>query len=61
MLVDDSTASSAGVVNIVGPGGGDYRIEERPDKILSYAIYPGYGCQREITRVELPNEHSGRV
>ena len=61
MLVVDSTASSTEVVNIVGPGGGDYRIEERPDKILSYAIYPGYGCQREITRVELPNEHSGRV
>ena len=50
MLVIGPTEDPAGVVNLVGPGGGEYHIEGRPGYPRPYYVR-GAGCRHEIRRV----------
>ncbi len=59
MLVVEPASTPDGRVALVGPNGGEYRIEGRPECARAYYISPGYACQRELRRVVPASDHHG--
>ena len=55
MLVVEPTTDPSGVVGVVGPNGGEYHIEGRPNYPRSYYISPGYAYQSDLRRVVSEN------
>jgi hypothetical protein len=51
MYVAETATKPDGVARLAGPNGGTYRIEGRPDKTQSYAVYPGVGVVAELYRI----------
>lgn len=51
MSVTETATKPDGVARLAGSNGGTYRIEGRPDKTQSYAIYPGVGVIADLYRV----------
>lgn len=60
MLVVGATTDPSQAARLVGFQGGEYRVRERPEHAQPYAVYPGYGCQRELVRVEFDHDHPER-
>ena len=61
LVVVEPATTPDGTVSLIGPDGGEYRIEGRPECTRAYYISPGYACQRELRRVvPARNHHSER-
>lgn len=58
VVVEPATVPD-GTVSLIGPNGGEYHIEERPECARAYYISPGYACQRELCRVVPASDHHG--
>jgi hypothetical protein len=57
LVVTEPATAPDGTVALVGPNGGEYRIEGRPECARTYYISPGYACQRELRRVVPASDH----
>ncbi|WP_154020039.1 hypothetical protein [Halococcus sediminicola] len=57
LVVAEPATTPDGTVSLIGPNGGEYRIEGRPECARAYYISPGYACQRELRRVVPASDH----
>ena len=60
MHVVNPAAESDGIVSLVGPDGGEYYIEGRPDCARPYYVR-GFGCRHDISRVVPADGGPGRA
>ena len=58
LVVVEPATTPDGTVALIGPNGGEYYIEGRPECARAYYISPGYACQRELRRVVPARDHS---
>ena len=61
LVVVEPATTPDGTISLVGPNGGEYHIEGRPECARAYYISPGYACQRELRRVVPASNHHGSV
>ena len=59
LVVVEPATTQDGTISLVGPNGGEYHIEGRPECARAYYISPGYACQRELRRVVPASDHHG--
>lgn len=57
LVVTEPATTPDGKVALVGPNGGEYQIEGRPECTRAYYISPGYACQRNLRRVVPARDH----
>lgn len=57
LVVAEPATTPDGTVALVGPNGGEYRIEGRPTATRSHAIYPAVGVVEGLCRVVPANDH----